>query len=203
MPKCAFGQSQVGSTLWQIRMPSDATVLPSASGVLLMANASISGDGVISVTIHLTERINLIRSLFNQWIGLYWFILVYIREHWQEAMFFPMKHGSCSCCSLLFSDIDHPEDVPGCDGLKRKPLIFPLPKDKDLRILLSTVNFPPIYIYNSIYSNSIWVIKIIKPKQTQLHLTICPIHKLPFGIFAGLTQISFFFKNHFRSLGFF
>ena len=133
-----------------------------------------------------------------------WFILVYIREHWQEAMFFPMKHGSCSWCSLLFSDIDHPEDVPGCDGLKRKPLIFPLPKDKDLRILLSTLNFPPIYIYsyiyNSIYSNSIWV---IKPKQTQLHLTICPIHKLPFGIFAGLTQISFFLKKHFRSLGFF
>ena len=113
MPKCAFGQSQVGSTLWQIRMPSDATVLPSASGVLFMANASISGeDGVISVTIHLTERINLIRSQPLQ--SMDWFILVYIGLHWQEAMFFPIKHGGCSCwCSLQFewTSIIYPEDV--------------------------------------------------------------------------------------------
>ena len=33
MQPCALRPSQVGSTLWQIRMPSDATVLPSASGV--------------------------------------------------------------------------------------------------------------------------------------------------------------------------
>ena len=137
MPKCAFGQSQVGSTLWPIRMPSDATVLPSASGVLFMANASISGeDGVISVTIHLTERINLIRSQALQ--SMDWFILVYIGLYKGTlAGSHVFSHQTWGLQLLMFPpirmDIDHlsrgcyfhSKQFRGCWSQPISSLIFP------------------------------------------------------------------------------